>query len=298
MVCTISTPAYSMNTCPDNQEQVGYQESSCKKSSHHESNDKSHLKPTKDNRFESSNNIVTLDKNQPNKSDSHTSIKNKEFSINIPNDWTVIPNNVLDEYSKAIKQTTGQDQSYQYGYQSNDTENWFEYPYALVQIHKGGRIPSGELKKYKKVKQAFEEGMEKVQSSTDKLLSNMQMGETIYDESNHILWTAMSMDVANIGNVKGIIAVKLTEYGAVQFMAYGLNHNFAKYEPAYRKMINSIIINPGDEYQPQLTDNAPALFGINLGQTMKSAVIGGCIGAFIFLIGIIGNRRKNNSNSY
>ncbi|QDE32686.1 hypothetical protein [Shewanella polaris] len=201
-----------------------------------------------------------------------------DFQISIPSDWVEIPRDVLDQYEKSVKNATGQAQTFEYGYQSTSAVNWFEHPYALVQVKRTGRVPEGQLKQYKKIENGFEKGIKKVEESAGDLLSNVSMGETLYDQDKHILWSAMSMEVADIGKVKGLIAIKLTEYGIVQFMGYGKEDGFSKLKPTYNNMIHSITVDPSDVYKPRITDNAPTLFGINLGQTLIASIIGGLIG--------------------
>lgn len=206
-----------------------------------------------------------------------------DFQISIPSDWVEIPRDILDQYEVAVQEATGQSQTYEYGYQSTSAVNWLEYPYALVQVKRTGRVPEGQLKNYLKIESGFKEGLQKVDDSSGDLLKNMTMGETIYEQDRHILWSALTMDVAGVGKVKGLIAVKLTEFGVVQFMGYGKEESFTQHEPTYRKMIHSITANQSDIFKPRLTDNAPTIFGINLGQSLIAGIIGGLIGGIFGL---------------
>jgi hypothetical protein len=206
-----------------------------------------------------------------------------DYQISIPSDWVEIPKDILDQYAVAAKEATGQNVTYEYGYQLASAVNWLEHPYALVQVKRTGRVPEGQLKQYKKIESGFNEAIDKLEESAGDLLKNITMGETIYEEDKHILWSAMSIEVAGIGKVKGLIAVKLTEFGMVQFMGYGKEESFSQYEPTYRKMIDSITVSQPDIYKPQITDNAPTIFGINLGQSLIAGIVGGLIGAIFGL---------------
>ncbi len=220
-----------------------------------------------------------------------------DFQISMPSDWVEIPRDVLDQYEVAVQEATGQNQTYEYGYQSTSAVNWFEHPYALVQVKRTGRVPEGQLKNYKKIESGFKEGIQKVDDSAGDLLKNMTMGETIYEQDRHILWSAMTMEVAGIGKVKGLIAVKLTEFGVVQFMGYGKEETFSKHEPTYRKMINSITVSQPDIYNPRLTDNAPTIFGINLGQSLIAGIIGGLIGGVFGLFKYFTRKNPNKTSN-
>jgi len=215
-----------------------------------------------------------------------------DYQISIPKDWVVIPRDVLDQYEIAVQNATGQNQTYEYGYQSSSAVNWFEHPYALVQVKRNGRVPEGQLKQYKKIEGGFKKGIEKLESTAGGLMSNSTMGETLYEKKRQILWSTLSMDVSNVGRVKGIIAIKLAEFGIVQFMGYGKEDDFASYEPVYRDMAHSLTLNPNDTYKPRITDNAPTIFGVNLGQTAIAAIIGGLIGGVFSLFRVFSKRKS------
>ncbi|MFT5521780.1 MAG: hypothetical protein ACI9IA_002385 [Enterobacterales bacterium] len=194
--------------------------------------------------------IFTIVFSLPLAAEENTLSAGSDFKITVPSDWVEIPRDILDQYEVAVQEATGQSQTYEYGYQSTSAENWFEHPYALVQVKRTGRVPEGQLKNYKKIESGFKEGLQKVDDSSGDLLKNMTMGETIYEQDRHILWSAITMDVADVGKVKGLIAVKLTEFGVVQFMGYGKEKSFSLHEPTYRKMIHSITANQSDIYKP------------------------------------------------
>lgn len=221
----------------------------------------------------------------------------KDFKISMPTEWVEIPREVLDQYETAVNEATAQSQTYEYGYQSTSAVNWMEYPYALVQVKRNGRVPEGQLKKYKKIERGLKEGIEKLEESAGDLLKNITMGETIYEQERHILWSKMTMEVSGIGKVKGLIAVKLTEYGVVQFMGYGKEDSFSEYEPIYRQMIHSITVSQPDIYTPRLTDNAPTIFGINLGQSLIAGIIGGLIGGLFGLFKFFARKNPNKKSN-
>jgi len=215
-----------------------------------------------------------------------------DYKVTLPHSWVEIPEDILDQYEKAIQEATKQIQTYEYGYQSNTATNWFEYPYALVQVNRKGRVPEGQLKQYQKIESGFKEGMDKVEAAASDLLSNAAMGETVYDQDSHILWSKMSIDVSGIGRVKGLIAIKLTEFGTIQFMGYAKEDNFTHYEAIYRKIVHSITVQDSEKYTPRFTDNAPTIFGINLGQTLIAGVIGALIGGIFVLFKFFTKRKS------
>ncbi len=219
-----------------------------------------------------------------------------DFSIKLPNTWAEIPSNVLSDYSKAIALNAPNlpKQVFNYGYQLK-SDQWFTYPYILVQVKNVGRIPSGELKRYKKLKREMEKGLDKASESMSDLVSNSMIGEPVYDDVNHILWTTLTMQVAGIGPVKGLMATKLTEKGIIQFNGYSTADSYDKNAKLFREtFIKNLTISPSIAYSPKLTDNAPTIFGINLGVVIQAAIVGAIIGLIVTVIKKSENKRKNS----
>ncbi len=206
-----------------------------------------------------------------------------DYTIRIPGEWKEIPKEVLDQFGAMASQAAGQSVTYEYGYQLSANEDWFEYPYVLVQVNRSGRISEGQMKNYRKIDSGIEEGMKKAESAAGELLSNASLGESIYDSGTHILWSSVAMDVQEAGRVKGLMAVKLTDYGSIHFFGYALEDEFEQYKGLYSDMVHSIQVGEKDRYKPRFLDNAPTLFGINLGQVAIAALIGGLIGGLSVL---------------
>lgn len=213
----------------------------------------------------------------------HVIAAGSDYKITLPSNWIEIPKDVLEQYEKAVREKTKQNINFKYGYQPSSSENWFEYPYALVQVNRGGRLSEDQFKEHKKIERGFKEGIDKVKASAGDILSNAKMGETIYDQDTHILWSKMSMDVSGVGRTNGLIAAKLTEYGTIQFMGYAKEEDFAHYETIYKKTVNSISVKESDIYKPRLSDHSPKIFGIDIGKLLIMAIIGALIGGAVGL---------------
>jgi hypothetical protein len=217
-----------------------------------------------------------------------------QFSIGLPDNWTEIPKDVLDEFSDNVVKLAPQNpkQIYDYGYQLSESKGWLQYPYILVQVKNVGRVASGELKQYKKLEEGFAEGLDQVNDSFSDIISNASFGETVYDEGNKILWTTISMDVEGSGLVKAVIAVKLTEKGIIQFNAYATEATFDQYAQIYRNAFIDLDIAESITYNPQLTDNAPVIGGINMGKVLSAGIRGAIIGGIIGLFAWVSKKKK------
>ena len=206
-----------------------------------------------------------------------------DYQISIPDIWKEIPKDVLEQYGKALSEAMAQNHSFEYGYQLRENKIWFTHPYVLVQVKRTGRIPEGQLKNHKVIENELKKEFQKIEKTAGDFVSNSSPDGILYDPTIHTLWSMMTVDVQDLGKVKGLSAVKLTEYGYIQFIGYALENDFSQYEPLYRKMAQSIKIEDKDIYKPNFLDNAPTIFGLDLGQIVKASIIGGLLGGLTFL---------------
>jgi len=212
------------------------------------------------------------------------------FTIVLSDDWVEIPRNVLDDLSATMaRMSSAPVQKWDYGYQLASATNWAQYPYILVQVKEEGRIRESELANYKKVSADMNEGLKKAEKSMDGILSDSTMGETVYDDQNHILFSTMQMNVRAIGPVLGVTAVKLTEKGAVQFMGYTLEKDASIYVPFYKKAAIDVRLPEDLVYKPRASDS-----GFDWSHVGRSAIIGGLVGGMIGLIRMFFKKKKTS----
>ena len=209
-----------------------------------------------------------------------------DFSVTLPSGWVEAPPGALRHLEAAIAELSqgANEQHYDYGYQLESASTWFEYPYILVQVRRDGRVPEGQLTQYEKIESELREGAERVEETFRSVFSNLEQGEIAYDEAEHVLWSAATMNVQGVGAVRSLVAVKLTEFGFIQLMGYAREETFAQYSPIFREAVHSLAVAEEHAYRPRLTDHAPSFFGINLGQTLIAGLVGGLAGGAAALI--------------
>lgn len=217
-----------------------------------------------------------------------------DFSVTLPSGWVEALPEALRAIEAGIEQASqgAIKEQFEYGYQLDSARVWFEYPYILVQVKRSGRIPEGQMAQHKRSHSGIREGMEKAGESLGAFLSGMEQGETLYDEGDHVLWSTMTMNVQGVGDVRGLIAVKLTEFGFIQLMGYATKDTFAQYSPIFREAVHTLAIDEQYEYQPRLTDHAPTVWGINLGQSAIAGLFGGLAGGVVALVAYLNKKRK------
>ncbi|MCP4264899.1 MAG: hypothetical protein GY777_04865 [Candidatus Brocadiaceae bacterium] len=218
------------------------------------------------------------------------------FTMYLPESWVEIPNEFLKQYSEKVSQLAPQigKQIYDYGFQLTPVDTWMTYPYILVQVKRTGRISEEALGQYKQINDVFSGQIEEVGNSISSILSNTQLGETLYDTANQILWINISFNLQETGKVNAQIAVKLTEFGVVQIIGYATENTFASFQPLYQEVARRISLDDAIKYKPRLVNNVIKDEGTNsriLIAVLLGTIIGVVIGLTIWFI----KRRKRVS---
>jgi hypothetical protein len=227
-----------------------------------------------------------------------TFVTSDEFAVRLPLGWAEAPPEALRDLEAAIGELSGgtNTQKFDHGYQLASARTWFQYPYILIQVNRGGRIPEGELTHLERIESELREGVQMAESSLDTIVSNSSQGQTLYDEKEHVLWSTLSADFQGVGRVRGLIALRLTEYGFVQVMGYATEDTFAEYSPVFREAVRDLVFAEQHQYQPSLTDHAPLLWGVNLGKVAIAGLAGVTLAGVVMLVRFAGskwNRRKS-----
>ncbi len=207
------------------------------------------------------------------------------FTIHLPGNWVEIPNEFLKQYSEKIYQLAPQigKQNYDYGFQLTPVDTWMTYPYILVQVKRTGRISEEELGQYKQIKKELSGQMEEVGASMSSILSNTQLGETLYDTVNQILWISFSFDLQNTEKIKAQSAVMLTEFGVIQLTGYATDNTYEYFQPLYLEVAKQIKLDDAIKYKPRLVDNVIVGEGINKRRILTAVLLGMIIGVVIGL---------------
>ena len=222
----------------------------------------------------------------------------KGFSITIPDGWIEMSRNIIDTFENEVsKQAPNfKKQHYDYGFQLESSNNWFEYPYILVQIQDIGRIPENQLEKLEKY--SFKDTIDKSKKDLSSLASNIQVGEMYYDKQEKIIWMRLEMNVVNIGIVSGLSGMVPTEKGFIQVVGYSLQNDFSNNEHIFRSVSMSVLPEPDLVYKPKWSDNLPHVISkIDWGKVAGGALTGAIIGGIIGLIVSLTKKKKKQAEA-
>jgi len=217
-----------------------------------------------------------------------------EFSIAIPDGWVEMPRDVIDAYEKEMANLAPNvpAQHFDYGFQLDETKNWFEHPYILVQIKNMGRIPDSQLEKL--AGYSVQDTVKEYKDGLNSVATDIQIGRMIYDKQTKIIWMHIQSNVVYVGPVSGISGMIPTEKGFIQIVGYSLRDDYPKYDPVFRSIILSVAPEPSLVYKPKWSDNLPPVVsGIEWGRVLSKA-IGGAIAAAIIasIVGFFKKRKE------
>jgi hypothetical protein len=213
------------------------------------------------------------------------------FSLTLPDGWVEIPKETLVQYEDTLAELApnAQKQHFDYGFQMDGSKGWFTYPYVLIQVGNNGRIPADRFEKLPPI------SAEKMNDLKDKLstvMSHIEIGKLVYDSENRMMWMRIELNVRDVGPVAGLSAIIPTEKGTIQVNAYCLKEDYPTYEPVFRSLAKSMILDADLAYKTKWSDGLPSVLRrINWEQVGQSALIGGIIGGIAFLM-----RRKKRKN--
>lgn len=218
-----------------------------------------------------------------------------DFTISIPEGWHEIPKDALETLTSNLAQLAPQAprQVYDCGFQLDAPPEWFQYPYILVQAKKTGRVRESELESMSKVERSMQRGLKETQNSLDSFLSEAELGKTVYDPDEHILWAMFSMEVAEVGRVRGLTAAILTERGTIQVHSYAHDAEFEDYTPLFEAIARNVSVSESIRYRPHLTDSIPGIEYLD--PIFKWAFFGILAGSIVSFVGFIGRRKKKQA---
>lgn len=109
------------------------------------------------------------------------------FSITLPDGWKEIPMDVIDAYLIEISRLApnAPKQDYDCGFQLDNAQKWFGYPYILVSIKNTGRIPENELGEF--ARYSVLEDIDKYKKPYSSIISSLQAGKMYYDKQSEVI---------------------------------------------------------------------------------------------------------------
>lgn len=216
--------------------------------------------------------------------------QDNHYSFTIPSGWTEIPKSTIDEvFQQMADQTGGQFIDYAAGFQIDDTPD-FQYPYILVQEHKID-TPS-----YSQITQTFEsdkfnKSINKELDKYSELMTNASLQDPFVDKERSIIFMNLEMDVTNVGEVKGLIALFLGKKSIIQLNFYSTESEYSENLSTFNQVIDSFKYESRYEYnEEEAKENDPSsIFDGTVEKGVTGAV---AVGLFALMFGLFSRLKK------
>ena len=197
------------------------------------------------------------------------------FSMKLPENWKEIPTSVLKKhFEEAAKVTTnGKAAEFEYGFRPSSSDGSVDYPYIVVGAKKG-RLLEAEVAKLPRMKGLNKRAEQGIKMNVGPAVGNARLEEPIYDPEKLSLWMGISMQVTNVGPVRGIGAMRLTDDGYILICCYATDQDFDSLGETFVNIIDSVSVkNP---YRPD--SSKPSGWRRILGYALAGGLIGLLIG--------------------
>ena len=235
----------------------------------------------------------------------YASNNNSSFSIydgvmfSLPDKWISIPKDTINEAMKAFSdQTKVAAVEYDCGFQLDNGEGFFSYPYILIQIHNEQRVPESELSTYTKTAQeSLGSALDSTQKELSSQISTLKLGETTYSSSKKRMIALMDLATSN-NEISCVMVTQFTQNGYFNIYFYTQKDEYSLYSNTVSSIVNSIVIRPDLLYleaeQPNISKNASVNSTADNAvivpkRILSKAISGGLVGLFFGGIIIIIN---------
>lgn len=225
---------------------------------------------------------------------SYTNRQNHYF-FTLPSGWKEIPKSTIDDFFRQLaNEAGGTFINYAAGFQLEDAQNYFQYPYVLIQEHKINTPSFSQIiKEFESNK--FSESVDKEVDKYSEFMANATFQDPFFDEERKLIFMNLEMDVVNIGKVKGLIVMFLGKESIIQLNFYSVKSEYSKNLLTFNQIINSFSYEQGYQYNEEeaKNNNSSSIFEDVTNRGVTGAVTGGLI-ALIF--GLFSKLKKKNKN--
>ena len=133
--------------------------------------------------------------------------------------------------NEAVKQANGKRVEFSSGFHLAGSD-YFSYPYILVQEHETNAPSLSQLESAFN-RSEFQKTVEQKTAEYSELLKTATSDKPFIDKERNIVFMNIKLDVANIGQVNGLITMFLGKNGITQINFYSLQNEQSKWLPVF-----------------------------------------------------------------
>ena len=212
----------------------------------------------------------------------YTDPSNK-YSFTLPDGWEEMPKAVLDQYSDAIaKLTSTKLTRYRSGFQLAENE-YFVYPYILIQ-ERYGKTPSYEELEKTFHSDAFRDGFQKGASGYSEIATGAVFEEPVFDKEKGFIFIntkanieSNSSDISTVYSLTGIFLGKRE----MLYLTFAVPADeYAKWQPVFDSIVDSFSFKEAYAYDPVEAAKKSSYFS----DPIRAGFFGAFIGFIVLLI--------------
>jgi hypothetical protein len=209
------------------------------------------------------------------------------FSFDLPADWEMIPNEIVQEYhNEMLKKTGATARVPDLAFKKTAARSPFELPYFLINLFEQD-VDDSIIKEYLSSTQNLPRGGPGEPGRTPRgPLTN----GPVFDEKRKLIKLSIDSSVGHGGQeieITGHFAIFFFKEGVVTFNFYASKDTVSEYVSAFKGIIDSVIFDKGYEYKSGLFKDA---------LIRKSAIVVGLLIALALLFRYIWVKKKTESN--
>lgn len=207
------------------------------------------------------------------------------YSFTVPNGWSEIPKNIIEEYvAKVVKQTNGKSVEYETGFQQNQ-DNYFDYPYILVQSHLSSNPSYSQIEKSLNDSD-FKNSFAVKSTEYSELINSASMEKPFIDKERNLIFINIQIDNVSVGKINGLIVMFLGSERITQLNFYAKADDYNEWLPIFNSVVDSFLYENGYKYTSKSVSDGAAEKGT------VGLFTGALAGIFILVVGIFTTRKK------
>lgn len=217
------------------------------------------------------------------------------YSVRIPAGWQQVPADVLGDFAKSILMPDSK-VIFEAAFQPVELENWFQYPYVLIQVSPYDRVGLDRAPNLTKIKRFVKElsgfdvdaQQENLTGEDRDMLSETSYHKAQFDPKRLRVAYDADLQVPDLGTVRGRALGQFGQTAFVQVVFYDIMDDWLMREDDRKTILQSLELGPDFV----LTVDS-SMWG---DKTVRGAVAGG-IGGALGAIGIVWIRRRKKRKS-
>lgn len=170
-----------------------------------------------------------------------------KYSFEIPNDWQVIPKNIIDEMSLTVAEQNNTDKiDYSFWFQKNN-KDYFTYPFVLVKEFKMDMPTYDKILKYFNINKV-ESSIEKYAWNYSNSIENIGVNDFLIDTWKNLLMFTTQSDIRWVGAIKQLNICFFGKKSAVFFYMYTELNQYNKSVEIFNNIVESFKFDEWYQY--------------------------------------------------